>query len=98
MGQVDNHDILTGSNSQGMLYSMDRGKTCNDWTSSVGSTGRPRCGHSWPRGVQSWISVLDEAGCGAGINLLEQGGPKLSDPTVGSGGGYGAIYCLALTP
>ena len=45
-----------------------------------------------------WISALDEAGCAPGYNLDGQGGPVLSDPTVGSGGGYGAIYCFALEP
>jgi hypothetical protein len=48
-GQVDNHDFLTGSNDQGQLFNTNRGYTCNDWTSAVGSTGTPRCGHSWPR-------------------------------------------------
>jgi hypothetical protein len=35
----------------------------------------------------NWMSVLDEAGCGAGINLVEMGPPNPADPTVGSGGG-----------
>lgn len=48
-GEVDNHDVLTGTNDQGKLFSADAGSTCNDWTSAVGSAGRPRCGHSWPR-------------------------------------------------
>jgi hypothetical protein len=96
--QVDNHDILTGSAANGTVYRMDQRWTCKDWTSKVGSDGRPRCGHSWPRGVQSWASILDEAGCAAGVNLREQGGPILSMPTVGSGGGYGAIYCFSTTP
>jgi hypothetical protein len=48
--QVDNHDTLTGSNEQGQLFSTNAGFTCNDWTSAVGATGTPRCGHSWPRG------------------------------------------------
>jgi hypothetical protein len=47
-GEVDNHDILTGTNDKGQLFSMDAGATCNDWTSAAES-GQPRCGHSWPR-------------------------------------------------
>ncbi len=106
-GQVDNHDTLTGSDAKGMLYSSNWSSTCHDWTSAVGSDGKPRVGHTWPRQVggrnsgsvlDSWISALDEAGCGAGINLLETGAPNPAIPTVGSGGGYGGIYCLALTP
>ncbi|MES1172632.1 MAG: hypothetical protein ABUL77_05305 [Bacteroidota bacterium] len=94
----DNHDFLTGTGTNGMLYNADWSNTCHDWTSAVGADGKPRCGHSWPRGVQSWMSILNEAGCAAGINLVEMGGPKASDPSVGSGGGYGGIYCFALTP
>jgi hypothetical protein len=45
-----------------------------------------------------WISSLNEAGCGPGVNLAETGGPRENNPTVGSGGGYGGIYCFALTP
>jgi hypothetical protein len=106
--QVDNHDMLTGSNTQGRLYSLTA--TCVDWTSSsldIGVTGRPRVGHSWPRpcgpnpgDVRScnWISALTEAGCGAGINLIEMGPPNPNVHTVGSGGGYGGFYCFASSP
>jgi hypothetical protein len=96
-GQVDNHDMLTGTNPQGMLYSMNKASTCNDWTNKT-MTGKPWCGHSWPRlgsGV-NWMSALAEGGCAPGVNLLEQGGPRA--PNVGSGGGYGGIYCFASTP
>ncbi len=50
MGQVDNHDMLTGSDAFGRLWSNTA--TCLDWTSArgdVASEGRPRVGHSWPR-------------------------------------------------
>lgn len=111
--QVDNHDILTGSSSTGTLYNSNWSVTCHDWTSSVGSDGKPRVGHAWPRmggggggpgggggggGMNNWMSALDEAGCAAGASLVEMGGPIASNPTVGSGGGYGGIYCFALTP
>jgi hypothetical protein len=109
--QVDNHDILTGSSDTGTLYDTDWSVTCHDWTSSVGSDGKPRVGHSWPRsgrngmgndnsgnGMNNWMSALSEAGCAAGASLIEMGGPDSSNPTVGSGGGYGGIYCFALTP
>ena len=104
--RVDNHHILTGSDGTGRLYRSDWSVTCHDWTSSVGSDGRPRVGLSWPRGVggpgpgggDNWISALDEAGCAAGTNLVEMGPPNPRNPTVGSGGGYGGIYCLALVP
>jgi hypothetical protein len=49
-GEVDNHDMLTGTNDRGQLYSA--ASTCLDWTSSTGDIareGRPRVGHSWPR-------------------------------------------------
>ena len=111
--QVDNHDMLTGSDDQGKLYGPKA--TCSDWTttdSTLGSnrvplTGLPRVGHSWPRGdfpggfdnpMNNWMSALDEAGCGAGVNLVDNGPPDYSNPTVGSGGGYGGFYCFALSP
>jgi hypothetical protein len=109
-GQVDNHDMLTGSNTAGHLYAATA--TCLDWTSARGTPtteGRPRVGHSWPRGtgpgpgpggggMNNWMSSLDEAGCAPGVSLIEMGPPILSMPTVGSGGGYGGFYCFALTP
>jgi hypothetical protein len=48
--------------------------------------------------TNNWMSALDEAGCGKGFNIVEMGPPNASNPTVGSGGGYGAIYCFSLTP
>lgn len=101
--ELDNHDILTGTGSDGRLYGSDWSATCHDWTSSVGPDGKPRVGHSWPRmgsegRADSWMSALDEAGCAAGASLVEMGPPDPSHPSVGSGGGYGGIYCFALTP
>jgi hypothetical protein len=51
-----------------------------------------------PDDGESWMSTLDEAGCAPGVDLVEKGPPDPANPTVGSGGGYGAIYCLALRP
>lgn len=100
MPPVDNHHVLTGSDPMGRLYNAQG--TCLDWTSSARDnmmTGRPRIGFSWS--IQNrihWISGQDEGGCGAGINLGDTGGSNPNNPIVGSGGGYGAIYCFALTP
>ena len=105
MPEVDNHDMLTGTDLLGELY--DPSSTCNDWTANSGdaSEGRPRVGHSWPRpggpgpdSFNSWMSSLDESGCAPGINLIETGPPDPFDNTVGSGGGYGGFYCFALNP
>ena len=106
-GQVDNHDMLTGTNRGGQLYGARA--TCSDWTAATGNVaveGSPRVGHSWPRqgsGV-NWMDSLTETGCAPGINLIETGGPRPPDPnnfarnTVGSGGGYGGFYCFSLVP
>jgi hypothetical protein len=102
-GKVDNHHVLTGSNDTGMYMGVATA-TCKDWTSAVGADGKPRVGLSWPRGTSTtgssahWISAMNESGCAPGVSLIEMGGPDPSNPTVGSGGGYGAIYCFALTP
>lgn len=100
---VDNHDVLTGSNKQGQYAGGSMSSTCNDWTSAVGSTGKPYCGHSWPRSASNpsnggnWISDHQVPGCAPGVNL-SQTGPGDGTASVGGGGGYGGIYCFALTP
>lgn len=89
----DNHDTLTGSKADG---TWDGASTCDDWTSTAAS-GTPRLGHSWPAGSgKGWIQAHAAGGCQAGINLMQTGGPNM--PNVGSGGGYGGFYCLAMTP
>jgi hypothetical protein len=107
--KVDNHDILTGTNAQGTLYGPK--STCLDWTSKLGNKtteGVPRCGHSWPTGgggsgggggeMSSWMSALDEAGCAPAVYLIDDGAAKPGSTGVGSGGGYGGIYCFVYTP
>ncbi|WP_437590923.1 hypothetical protein [Sorangium sp. So ce1000] len=102
---VDNHDTMTGSSAEGRLYGATA--TCKDWTTKAGdraSEGGPRLGHSWPRGGggggsgSHWISSHDAPGCAPGVFIVEMGGPQAGSNTVGSGGGYGGIYCFALTP
>ena len=102
-GNVDNHDMLTGTNSAGMFEGPTR--TCLDWTANAGNEqleGEPRVGHSWPRGntgqINSWMSSLIESGCAPGVSLIEMGPPDPNSNTVGSGGGYGGFYCFALVP
>lgn len=107
---VDNHQFLTGSNSEGRLFDENVGAgticedtwsiaaaTCNDWTTSA-EVGCPRVGHSWPRQISgiNWISVWNEGGCAPGGVLTDTGGPDGSR-RVGSAGGYGGFYCFAVT-
>ena len=94
----DNHDTLTGSTSTGMLLS-GTGTTCSDWTSAVGSAGRPGLGHSWPASSgMSWMQVHTAAGCAPSVALVQSGGPPAGATGVGDGGGYGGFYCFAVTP
>jgi hypothetical protein len=121
---ADNHDILTGSDTDGRLCTADscgggmggpgggRGGTstitdytCQDWTLGSSTVGiAPRVGHTWPTGMggggeDDWISQLTESGCAPGYNLVQDsGGMGNGSGTVGDGGGYGAIYCLAISP
>ncbi|WP_438039935.1 hypothetical protein [Sorangium sp. So ce128] len=76
--EVDNHDMLTGTNDQGQLYSATA--TCKDWTAKSGdsSEGRPRVGHSWPRnfgggGGSTWPGGSSGAGAPGGSSGA--GGP-----------------------
>jgi hypothetical protein len=94
----DNHDVITGSNRMGMLNSMNAADTCNDWTSaSANGGGRPMCGHSWSRtGRQQWIQEHTVPGCAPGVNLRDN--VVMPGNCIGCNGGYGALYCFALTP
>jgi hypothetical protein len=96
-GIVDNHNFLTGSTAAGVLAGTNLADTCQDWTSSASSGGRPRCGVTWPRAsLVHWIYALNEGGCAPGATPpgADQGTPG----TVGALGGYGGFYCFALTP
>lgn len=118
---ADNHDVLTGSDSDGKACTASTCSgiggmfgggfpggggnitdwTCKDWTLGTSMSGiAPRCGHSWPTmtgATDDWISRLTENGCAPGFNLVQNGGPMATgNGSVGDGGGYGAIYCLAL--
>jgi hypothetical protein len=48
--------------------------------------------------MANWMSSLDEAGCAPAVNLVDSGAAPPGSVGVGSGGGYGGIYCFALTP
>ena len=45
----------------------------------------------------NWISAHTVPGCAPGVQLEQVGGGQ-ETVTVGGGGGYGGIYCFALTP
>ncbi|HEX2732811.1 MAG TPA: hypothetical protein VHM70_14480 [Polyangiaceae bacterium] len=87
--QVDNHDMLTGTNEQGELYTDGddvSASTCNDWTSAEPS-GQPRVGHPWPTGAGM------QGGFGGGMSGAMGGGfGGLDTSDAGGffgGGGFG---------
>ena len=115
---ADNHDVLTGSDTDGKFCTTETcgggpggggpggggsitDFSCQNWTVGTSIEGiAPRCGHTLPTGggEDDWISRLTEGGCAPGFNLVQNGGPMGNGTgTVGNGGGYGAIYCLALS-
>jgi hypothetical protein len=102
-GNDDNHDVVTGTNRQGVYGG---GTTCDDWTSTT-AAGKPEddpfgqagpwVGHSWPAySGMSWIRAHRAPGCAPSVALAQSG--MGSGDGIGNSGGYGAIYCFALTP
>lgn len=102
----DNHHTITGSTTMGTLFNAQ--STCLDWTSAKGepmTEGRPRMGLTFPRmggpvssSSTNWMSALHETGCAPGVTLVPTPPPGPEDVDIGNGGGYGQIYCFALTP
>ena len=80
-GNVDNHDMLTGSNDQGKLYGST--STCSDWTSTATTGSKPRVGHSWPTSANMCTTTSTQGGAGTGGS---SGGGM-------PGGGMGGAMC-----
>ena len=93
----DCHDVVTASDKDGRLM----GSTCNDWTDSTSSSNGPQYGHSFPRnmgGMDSaphWISEHANAGCQPSIDTTSS---SMGGTGIGDTGGWGGLYCFALTP
>ena len=104
--QDDNHHMITGTGTDGKLYSTT--STCEDWTSATTANSKPYGGLAWPRGgsvgggtglgSSHWMSGLICPGCKAGVAIVESGGPSAGCTHIGCGGGYGGFYCFALNP
>ena len=77
------HDILTGSDSDGRAFPAGLDTTCNNWTDAT-DDHRAMLGHAdrTGGGNVSWNSVHMSAGCSA---------PKLVQT-----GGAGHLYCFAI--
>jgi hypothetical protein len=75
------HDILTGSQTDGRAYTDSADHTCNNWTSD--SAGAAQVGHHDRTGGPgiSWNSVHGSKGCS-------------QDALIGTGGA-GYLYCFA---
>jgi hypothetical protein len=76
------HDILTGSQTDGRAYTDSADHTCNNWTSS--STGTAQLGHADKQGGGngSWNSTHPSRSC--------------SQPDLIATGGNGFLYCFAV--
>jgi hypothetical protein len=79
------HDILTGSNPDGTVYTGEGHTACDNWTSS-GSDGGARVGHFDRQGggddPTSWNSAHNSRGC--------------SQENLVATGGNGYYYCFAV--
>lgn len=78
------HDILTGSQTDGRGYTDAADHTCGNWTSN--NTGAAQVGHfdRTGGGNTSWNSAHASRGC--------------SQPNLVSTGGAGFLYCFAVSP
>lgn len=80
------HDILTGSNLDGTVFTGEGATACNNWTSSE-ATGSARVGHFDRTGggenPTSWNSAHDSRGC--------------SQENLVATGGNGYFYCFAVS-
>ena len=76
------HDMLTGSQTDGRGYTDGADHTCQNWTSN--STGRAQLGHfdRTGGGNTSWNSAHASRGC--------------SQPDLVQTGGAGLFYCFAI--
>ena len=76
------HDILTGSTSDGRAFTDTADHTCNNWTSN--STGSAQLGHHDKQGGgnSSWNATHPSRGCSQ-ANLVATGGA-------------GLLYCFAV--
>jgi hypothetical protein len=76
------HDMLTGSQTDGRAYTDGADHTCQNWTSN--STGRAQLGHfdRTGGGNTSWNSAHASRGC--------------SQPDLIATGGAGYFYCFAV--
>jgi hypothetical protein len=79
------HDILTGSNPDGTVYTGEGATACNNWTSD-GTEGSARLGHFDRQGggdnPTSWNSAHDSRGC--------------SHEGLVATGGNGYFFCFAV--
>ena len=78
------HDILTGSNLDGTVYTGEGATVCDNWTSSAAGQGSARVGHFDRQGggqnPNSWNSAHDSRGC--------------SQEDLVATGGNGYFYCF----
>ncbi len=76
------HDILTGSQTDGRAYTDAADHTCSNWTSN--STGTAQLGHTDKQGGGngSWNAAHPSRGC--------------SQPELIATGGAGLLYCFAV--
>ena len=96
MGLGTSYDVITGSNKLGLLKYDDPEHTCMDWTDGSLDNVLVTAGHTWlAGGIGNWIDAHAELSCRPGVKLDS---PGISDGTsIGAGGGWGGIYCFALT-
>jgi hypothetical protein len=87
VGDMPNqHDILTGTQTDGRAFPAGMDMTCSNWTSSETGMGSAMLGHHDRIGNNSgsWVAAHASRGC--------------SQPNVMAGGGAGLLYCFSPDP
>ena len=93
----DTHDVITGSNTMGMLRSPGAGQHLPGLDRSHRHAAPSASATPGPRAAACTGSrPTPAAAAPPGVNLVQNG--RGNGQSIGAGGGWGGFYCFALKP